>query len=161
VAGLIRPGYSPIDDPISRLAELGAVDRWIVTTRMVSFGVGCALFAPLLKKKARLALTVAAIASLGVAAFPCTEGCGGTVAFTDKAHTVSAGILYLALTLTPPLHSRSALSKATGIVAGIALSLHVLGIGPGGAFQRIGLTTNDAWIIATAINTNRRSRSVR
>jgi hypothetical protein len=160
VAGLLRRGYSPVDDPISKLAALGADQRWIVTSGMTAFGLGCAVFAPALHGRARTALAVAAIASLGVAAFPCTEGCNGD-AFTDKAHTVVAGILYLALTVTPVLHSRRPAPVVTSCVAGVALAMHVFGIGPGGLFQRIGLTTNDAWIVATALGLSRRSRSFR
>lgn len=160
VAGLIRQGYSPVDDPISRLAELGAENRWIVTSGMISFGVGCVLFAPQLSPRARTALTVAGLASWGVAAFPCTEGCGGSE-FTDRAHGVAAGILYLALTLAPVLHSRRPSSVFTSVVAGIALTMHVAGIGPGGMLQRIGLTTNDAWIVATALGSRRLSRRAR
>ena len=142
-------------DAISRLVEIGAPHRWIVTTGMVAFGLGCVYIAPAWPRPARLTLLLAGITSFGVAAFPCTEGCPGNGAFTDLMHSGMAAIHYGALLATPVLLSRSPLSVATTVIAGLALALHVFGPGPNGLMQRIGLTTLDLWLIGTAL----RSRS--
>ena len=117
---------------------------------MVVFGIGCLLFAGLLRKPAAISMTVAGLASFGVAAFPCTEGCPGFGSFTDTAHILFAGLHYTAFGLTPALQSRRPGVLVLGGLAGVALLIHATGLGPNGLFQRIGLTTLDAWMIATA-----------
>src|SRR5688500_6922534 len=87
IAGWLREGYDPVNDAISRLAELGAPNRWIVSTGMVTFGGACLLFAPRLNRPASSVLSVAGVASLVVAAFPCTEGCPGPGTVTDAGHS--------------------------------------------------------------------------
>ena len=149
-AGAIRDGYNPVRDAISRLAELGAPNRYIVTSGMVVFGVGCLLFAGLLRKPASISMTVAGLASFGVAAFPCTEGCPGFGSLTDTAHILFAGLHYVSFGLTPVLHSRKPVVLTIAGLAGLALLIQATGLGPNGLFQRIGLTTLDAWLIATA-----------
>ena len=131
--------------------ELGAPNSWIVRSGMIVFTAGCAALAPMLKPKARIALTTTAVASLGVTAFPCTEGCPGPETFTDTAHIVSAGLLYVALSATPVLQERTPYAVATTAIAGVALALHVTGLGPNGLSQRVGLTTNDLWLVVTAL----------
>ena len=150
-AGLLRDGYSPIHDAISRLAELGAPHRWIVVTGMVAFGLGALVFAGVLRRDASIAMTVAGISSFGVALFPCSEGCPGPETVTDTGHILFAGAHYVSLTLVPILQSRSVLARGVTVMAGIALGLHALGIGPNGALQRIGLSTLDAWLVISAL----------
>ena len=153
VGGLLRDGYDPITDAISELAALGTSRRWLVTTGMVSFGLGALAFSPELGGRARASLAIAGAASLGVAAFPCTEGCpgAGEGELTDAGHAVAAGLHYLAFTSTPLLASRSPVSRAAALVAAIALGSHVAGLGPNGLMQRIGLSTLDAWLVGTAV----------
>ena len=157
VAGKIRDGYDPVTDAISRLAELGAPDRWLVTTGMYVFGIGCIVFAPMLKSRAAAALTVAGIASFGVATFPCTAGCPGTGSFTDVAHGVAAGAHYVAFALAPWFHDRRALPWSAA--ASVALLIHAAGIGPNGLLQRTGLTILDAWLVLVAISFLRGEKS--
>jgi hypothetical membrane protein len=155
VAGSLRDGYSPMHDAISRLAELGAPHRWIVVAGMVAFGLGALVSAGLLSRPATIAMTIAGISSFGVAVFPCTAGCPGPETVTDTAHIVFAGAHYVALVLVPILQSRSKFARAVTTIAGTALSLQVLGFGPNGAMQRIGLTTLDAWLVITAFKAAR------
>jgi hypothetical membrane protein len=151
VAGSIRDGYDPMTDAISRLAEIGAPNRWIVTTGMVTFGVAVIVFGRSLPRRAAWLAVVAGVASLAVAAFPCTEGCPGGGSFTDVAHVLAAGVHYVALVGMALLASRSPVVRVVVLGAGTALLLHGSGIGPNGALQRLGLTTLDAWMIARAI----------
>ncbi len=151
VAGALRRGYDPLEQAISRLAELDADHRWIVTTGMIAFGIGATVFAPALRPAARVTLLVAGIASFGVAAFPCSSGCPAGGAVTDLGHAVAAGLLYIAFALTPVLQSRAPLDLAATVIGGMTLVSHVGGIGPSGLMQRIGLTTLDAWMVLTAV----------
>ena len=156
VAGLLRENYSHVQEAISRLAEQGAPNRWIVTTGMTVFGVSCIAFSPVVEE-GRKPLFLAGLASLGVAAFPCSPGCPGAGELTDTAHTIAAGTIYVALTAAPAANALRSSSRpyaryslATAIVAGTALAVHAFGEGPNGLFQRIGLTTNDLWLVVTA-----------
>ena len=151
VAGALRSGYDPVTDAISRLAELGAPNRWIVTSGMVAFGLGVLAFAGLLQRAATTALIVAGLASFAVAAFPCTQGCPGGGSFTDVAHVVAAAAFYVSFVLVPLLHHRRGPAVAVAIVAAVALALHGGGIGPNGLLQRVGLTLLDAWLLVTAL----------
>ena len=164
VAGALRRGYDPIDQAISELAALDTPNRLIVTSGMVIFGLGSQFFASELRRRGQkrvgLAMTLAGLSSLGVAAFPCSEGCPGAgTSFTDTGHAVAAGLHYATFTAAPLLLSfdesarggHRTFSALAAIVAGLALSAQVLGIGPNGLMQRIGLTTNDVWMIVTAL----------
>jgi hypothetical membrane protein len=151
VAGFLRDVYDPVDDAISRLAEQGAPNRWIVTSGMVVFGVGALSFAPLLKRPARLALSVAGLASLGVAVFPCSEGCPRDGATIDLVHAGFAALFYISFTATPVLQSRTRYAIAISTVAAISLSLHGLSIA-NGLMQRIGVTALDLWLIYTGVS---------
>lgn len=161
IAGSLRAGYDPVHDAISQLAEIGAENRWIVSSGMVTFGGACLAFAPCLRRPAATSLTMAGAASIAVAAFPCTEGCPGAVTPTDLGHTISAGIHYVAFALTPLLQDRKPTTIALALAAGGALLAHGTGVGPNGLLQRIGLTTLDAWLLLTALETLRRGRPSR
>jgi hypothetical membrane protein len=151
VAGALRDGYDPMHDAISRLAELGAPNRWIVTAGMVTFGAAVPIFARLLSPGARLFAVVAGLSSLAVAAFPCSEGCPGDGEFTDTAHGLAAGAHYVSLIAMGLVASRSVAARAVVLAAGGALLLHASGIGPNGGLQRLGLTTLDLWMITLAV----------
>jgi hypothetical membrane protein len=151
IAGLLRDGYSPMHDAISRLAERGAPHRWIVLAGMIAFGLGALVFAGVLRRHASIAMTVAGISSFGVAVFPCTAGCPGLETVTDTGHILFAGVHYVSLTLVPILQSRSVLARGVTVMTGTALGLHALGSGPNGALQRLGLITLDLWLVITAL----------
>ena len=158
VAGALRDGYDPLHDAISRLAELGAPRRWIVTAGMVVFGLGALAFAPLLRSRATLALSAAGLASFAVAGLPCTEGCPGSGAVSDQLHGWAAALFYVAFALTPALHSKRGIALA--LASGMALGLHGTGVGPNGALQRAGLTLLDAWMALTALRAFSESREM-
>ena len=162
IAGALRDGYDPVIQAISRLAESGAPNRWIVTAGMITFGVSALVFASVMKqftKPGAFFMVVAGLSSFGVAAFPCTSGCPGIGStFFDTAHVVVAGIHYVALTNAPLAiwwerrtgrYALFCLVMATA--TGLALTAQALGIGPNGLMQRTGITLSDVWMITTAV----------
>jgi hypothetical protein len=78
----------------------------------------------------------------------------------DTVHGALASIGYATLAATPLLAARplaesgqreaATLSLAAGVIAGLSLAATVLGPAHG-LFQRIGLTTGDVWLAASAI----------
>jgi hypothetical membrane protein len=158
-AGIATDGYSPVDDAISRLAAKGAPTQALMTVGFVAFGIGVPLYAIALRRVvpgcAWAAAAVSGLATLGVAFCPLDSS-----SVMDRLHGVFAGAGYAALAITPlfaagPLrragHSRAAAASIViGSVAGVCLAATV--VGPAhGLFQRIGLTTVDAWLVATAV----------
>lgn len=159
ILGATRDGYSPINDAISRLAELGSDTRPAMTLGFVTFGVAVPVYAVALRAAlpGRAWATAAAtgIATLGVAAFPL----GGSTA-VERAHGVCAGIGYATLAATPLLASRrfaaagrtaaTRWALASGITS--AACLVATTAGPAhGFWQRFGLAAGDAWLIGSAL----------
>lgn len=153
--GVARDGYSPVDDAISELAEVGAPGRAWMTAGFVVFGVGVPLYARALRTAlpgpAWIAATVTGLATLGVAATPL----GGA----DAAHGAFAVLGYASLAATPllaaPTFRRAGAdgwaraSIACGACSAVLLAASTFEPGHG-ASQRVGLLITDAWIVATA-----------
>lgn len=151
--------YSSIDDAISRLAAVGSDTRWIMTAGFVTFGVSLPVYAWALRRivpgLAWLTAAATGLATLAVAAAPLDHS--DTV---DRLHGIFAGVGYLTLAATPLLavpplrrmgHRRLARAGvAAGLTSAIALALTTTGLATG-AFQRVGLTVSDAWIVASAL----------
>jgi hypothetical membrane protein len=166
-AGALTPGYSPLTEPISRLASEGAPYRPLMNTGFLIFAVAMPVYAvPLraaLPGRAWLAAVAAGVGSAGIAATP--------LGFSDRldaAHAVAASSTYLALAALPLLASgplsRSGrrrpgrASAALGLAAGACLWASIAAE-PVGLFQRAGLTLVDVWIVASAIAVARRRRA--
>lgn len=154
IAGARRDGYSPIEDAISRLAELGASSRPLMNAGFVTFGVAVPTFAVAARQAlgppATAALVVAGLSTLGVAATPLGPG-------PDTAHGVFAGIGYVAMAAAPVLADRRRGALVSAIAAA---SLVATTVGPAhGLFQRLGLGVVDAWIVVTALRQRRENRS--
>lgn len=163
--GAAKPGYSPIQEPISRLAAVGASTRPAMTAGFLAFGVGVGCYSPTLGRLSPSAVAAAAVtatATVAIAALPL----GGPKG--DTAHAVAAGTAYANLAALPlcaagPLrrrgHSAAALlSAATGVgVAALLAASAVLPRGVGLA-QRAGLTLGDAWIMVSALALSHRRR---
>ena len=154
IAGARRDGYSPVEDAISRLAELGASSRPLMNAGFLTFVVAVPTFAVAARQAlgaaATAALVVAGLSTLGVAATPLGPG-------PDTAHGVFAGIGYVAMAATPVLADRR---RGAMVSALAAASLVATMIGPAhGLFQRLGLGVVDAWIVATALRQRRENRS--
>lgn len=158
-AAMTRREYSSVDQAISRLAEVGADSRVVMTTGLVALGIGVPIYAIALRHAVGgygwISATATGITTLIVAATPLARS---TV--LDTAHTVFAGIGYVTLAATPLLSARPMLQRGNrrlarlGVAAGIgsAVSLALASSGlPTGLFQRIGLTTTHVWIAASAV----------
>jgi Protein of unknown function (DUF998) len=158
VLGSTRTGYSPVDDPVSRLAATGTSSRPIMTLGLVAFGGGVLAFASELGRAlgtgvGRMAAATAA-ATLGVALVPL----GSSV---DGLHAAVAGLAYTALAATPLVAAPSlarqgrrraaVASVAAGAASAGALLTSALVSDAIGLWQRIGLTLGDAWFMATAL----------
>ena len=164
-SGALRDGYSPVHDAISRLAERGAPERWIVTSGMLAFGAGSLLLAAALRsderlRKTSLAVVVVGLSAVAVAMFPCSQGCPGLGELTDNAHILAAGVNYAAFTAAPfftaaAIHRDdrrfAAISVAAASVAAAALVVQASGLGANGLWQRIGLTIDDTWMLVTSL----------
>ena len=154
IAGALRNGYSPVEDAISRLAEVGASSRPLMNVGFVTFGVAVPAFALAARQSlgapAAAALVVAGLSTLGVAATPLGPG-------PDTAHGIFAGVGYVAMAAAPVLADRR---RGALISAVAAASLVATTIGPAhGLFQRLGLGVVDAWIVATALRQRRENRN--
>jgi hypothetical membrane protein len=140
-------GYSPVQDAISRLAEVGAPTQPLMTAGFVTFGVAVPAFAlggrDELGPKATVALVAAGITTLGVAATPL----GGDV---DTLHAVFAGSGYFAMAAAPVLAVRTRTTTAISVIAALSLAATRLDVA-NGLFQRLGLGVVDAWIVSRAL----------
>ena len=130
-----------------------------MTAGLVCFGIAVPIYASALRRNLRGPAWVAAvstgIATLGVAALPLDVS--STI---DCVHGVMATIGYVTLAAVPLLAARplaerghreaAALSLAAGAIAGLSLAATVAGPAHG-LFQRIGLTTGDIWLAASAL----------
>jgi hypothetical membrane protein len=151
--------YSPIDNAISRLAEIGADTRPLMTSGFIVFGLALPAFAIALRDHlpGRAWITAAAtgVATLAVAATPLEKS-----SLIDRLHGVSASVGYVTLAATPLLAARPLLRSGHRLLGGaglVAASVSTLALAltvsswPTGLFQRIGLTASDLWIVATAV----------
>ena len=157
--GAGQPGYSPIDDPISRLAAIGAPTRAPMTAGLLAFGAGVAAYASALAAAlpggAALAAGATAAGAQGIAALPLAPGTGSVT------HDVVAGLAYASLAATPLLAARglhvrglrlpARLSTAVGVASAAALAAGTVVPRGGGLLQRLGLTLGHAWIAASAV----------
>jgi len=141
-------GYSPVSDPISRLAEVGTSTKPLMTAGFVTFGIAVPAFAladrESLGGPATAALVLAGLGTLGVAATPLQP------VDSVPAHAVAAVAGYAGLALAPML-SRADRNVALGALAGVCLA--ATGLGPAhGLLQRAGLTLVDVWIVRRALS---------
>jgi hypothetical membrane protein len=158
VLGARRPGYAPVNDAISRLAELGAPTRPAMTGGFIVYGAGLIAYG-LARRDRRgkgwaLAVTSGA-ATLGVAAFPLGRPLSGTL------HAVFAVAGYAGLAALPVAASRSLASDGhaslarwsalTGAASGALLLASAVGAPAHGLTQRLGLSVGDAWVVASAL----------
>ena len=148
VLGARAKHYSPVHDPISRLAAVGAPTRTAMTTGMLAFAAGAALYAVAardhLSPRVGAFAAANAAATLGVAALP-LEGFGGEI-----GHVTAASIAYATLAAMPAL---SGLRGGRVLAALIGASLVASGLDDAhtGLFQRLGLTLGDVFIVGTAL----------
>ncbi|HVE46537.1 MAG TPA: DUF998 domain-containing protein [Acidimicrobiales bacterium] len=150
---IVRKGYDPVQQAISRLAEDGASTQGLMTAGFVGFSAGVMAAAPALARclgrPAGVAAAATALATAGVALTPLR----GDAA--NSAHNLFAVTGYATLAATPLLAARSLArrglgaaamaSVGTGVVTAALLASTATGWSPG-LFQRLGLTCGHAWV---------------
>jgi hypothetical protein len=165
VLGERTRGYSPIDDPISRLAAVDASTRGAMTAGFLAYGAGVGLYAAELRAGLSAPAAGAALLSVlgtaGIAATPLDSALGGA------PHAAAAGLTYASLAAVPLLASRSlagrgrtveaSASVAVGLATGACLLASLVDDAHTGLWQRLGLTLGDVWLIASAWSLLRRS----
>lgn len=153
VGGLLEPGYSPMDDAISRLAAVGASARPLMTAGLAAFAVGMLVFAGALRAAlagpAWTAVVVSGVSTLGVLATPLDVS-----ATVDDLHGIFAIAGYVSLAAVPLLAAATlprgaGLSVGVGVAAALCLGATAFG-NADGLLQRAGLTLLDAWVAGTA-----------
>lgn len=168
--GVVSGGYSPVGDTISRLAEQGAGTQPLMTAGFLGFGLLMPLFARELGRSlgspgVRAAVTVSALGTLVVAAFPVTAR-GGTSG--DSIHYAAAAASYTANVVAPLLASRHLpssrdrrISRLVAAGVGAALIGSLVADDVTGLLQRTGLTLFDAWAVWLAVQGLRGRRESR
>jgi len=177
IAGWVRAGYDPREQAISELFELGApwASRgWVVAGLLLS-GVALIAFGPALDRGlpgtgrlGPLLVVTSGVFTVLVVGAPCSPGCPGTgAAWNDTAHTITAGVGYVALVLAPLAFAwrlraaaprLAAWSLVLGALAATGLVVRYLGVVPRwlGAQQRLFNTVADLWYLLLAIRLLRR-----
>jgi hypothetical protein len=159
ILGSRAKGYSPTQDPISQLAAVNAPIHAAMTAGFLAFGAGVGVYARELRAAcpggAGPAALVTATATIAIAATPLDSSRGGT------PHAIAAGVAYASLAAIPALAGRSlarrgrgpaaAGSIAAGALAAACLAWSAFTDDHTGAWQRLGLTVGDAWLIASAL----------
>lgn len=156
--GLLREGYRPTVDTISRLAEQGVDTQPLMTAGFVAFGVLVPLFATQLEPRAlRVSATTSGLATLAVACTPLSRDGGTTL---DTLHYVSALVGYAGQAASPwagaTQLSRPPLSRAVTVVCAASLVASVVDQAHAGLWQRLGLTLVDVWFVVLAVRLLRR-----
>jgi hypothetical membrane protein len=158
-AGALTPGYSPLQEPVSRLAAAGAPHRPLMNAGFLVFAAAMPAYAVPLRMvvpgRAWLAALACGVGSAGIAVTPLGFSDG-----LDAAHAAAAGSTYLAMAALPLLaagplarsgrRQAARASVAIGVVAGACLVASTVAE-PVGLFQRAGLSVVDAWIVASAL----------
>lgn len=176
---MLTPGYEATQQAISELFATGAppTPRWLVAGSLVVTGVLLAIVGPALHRglpgdglAGPVLASVSGVATIAVAAFPCTDGCPGYgTSVTDSMHTLAAGVGYLAL-ITAPIAfglrlrghddrlARVSIAVGTLAVVGFVVRYGGLYLPYGGLQQRVMNTLADAWYVLAAVVVVRRWR---
>ncbi len=152
-------GYSPVDDPISRLAAIDAPTRAAMTAGFLAYAIGVGAHSTELRRAlpgpAATAAAVNVVGTVGIAVTPLGSAMGGA------PHAVAAALAYGSLAATPllavrPLAARGDRAAArgsaiVGTTCGACLALSAVVGSHTGLWQRLGLTIGHAWLIASAM----------
>ncbi len=158
IAGASTHGFSAVDDAISDLAAVDAPARVAMTTGFVVFGLGLVAYGLALRRALAGRAWIAAITTGGCTIAVAATPLGGWSG--DAVHATFAGLGYAAIVLVPALSApelaargRTGWSRSGWLAAVIATACLVAStLGPAhGAWQRLGLTVGDVWIVATAV----------
>jgi hypothetical membrane protein len=151
------PHYDPRKDPISRLAAMGTETRPAMNRAFLVRALGVTLWGTAGGQSRSLgaATIISGCSSAGLAALPLGAPGG------DLPHVMAAAVAYAALVAAPAIHAAESIrsgqngwAMASATSAGttaVALSLSLAWPGRQGLFQRIGITSGDAWLVARAL----------
>lgn len=159
VLGGRTDGYSPIDDPISRLAAVGASTRVPMTAGLLAYAASVAVYAPELRDRisrpAAAAAALNVLGTIGIATTPLDSALGG------GPHAAAAGLSYVSIGALPLLaagplsaqgHRIAARGSAVvGIATLAALATSAFGADHTGFWQRLGLTLGDVFLVGSAL----------
>ena len=158
-SGALTEGYSPIRDHISDLAAIDAPTRPLMNLGFTAFAVAVGLAASPMRRHlgtpAAFVLGANAVLSIGIMLAPLGQSEQG-----DQIHGVVAGLGYLALAVTAPAaapvlakrsRSLAVASAAVGAVSMASLVASLVFKDQSGFWQRAGITTTDAWLIAMGL----------
>lgn len=161
LAGLGTARYDPVRQSISQLQRDGTATGTAMSLAFLAFALGALAVAPVVGRRIarppQVALTVAALATLGGAASPLAEVRGGV---QDAVHLSFGTTGYAALSVLPllagwALRSRSrwgaGLSFLLGAVAAGCLLATVPAEAVSGALQRAGFLAAHLWLVAFAV----------
>jgi hypothetical protein len=165
--GTRASGYSPVDEPISRLAGVGADARGPMTVGIVSLGVGVGAYAAILPSTLGRRTAIAAATTVAARRRSPSLSLGTPVG--GIPHAVAAGVAYASLAATPLSAARvlggrgrirqARVSVAAGVICGAALLGSATLDTRTGLLQRVGLTVGHMWIAASATSILRRGRA--
>jgi hypothetical protein len=171
VGGSVEPGYSQVEDYVSRLASFGARVPALGVAAIGALALAHAAAADVLRRgRARVAaaaLAVAAGAGAVVAAFRihCTGGAAGCSApppaadaWTDAVHGTAVGVYEVALLVAMgalAVHAalrRRAVAAAASLAAALASAWAFARVDEpmAGADQRLWLAVSTVWLLAVA-----------
>lgn len=173
--GTIRPGYSHLTQYISELGERGSSTELIMRYgAFVPTGLMHMVFAVFLVVAFRgswpgaIAATLLGLnglARIGAGTFPCEVGCGGpTVSLSQRMHSLSAGVGFLALIAASvlwgvvfkryrSLRDLTAYSVGSGVLGLVFLLLMLWSAEPEtprGLFERLSSGVLSLWILVFA-----------
>jgi len=159
VGGSRTPGYSPVHDAISRIAELGAPQRPLMTSGFVAYGAFVLAAVPVLRRsvvgRAWPAVVVNGLATWAVAALPLGRSDQG-----DLLHGAAASVGYVSLAAIPALAAgplarsgrrRAATASAVAAVAIAGCLVATTVADAKGLAQRSGLGIGDLWLVVTGL----------
>ena len=165
-AGAATDGFDPLTQSISQLQRQGTATSALMTRAFALFSAGALALAPVvgerLGRAPRVALTVAGLATLGVAVFPLGQVRGGLV---DDLHLAFGTTGYTSLSVLPLLAGRRlhGRDRVVALAAGAGVSACLLGTVPAdelsGLLQRAGFLLGHAWLLGCAITLWRRPAS--
>ncbi len=159
VLGARTGGYSPIADPISRLAASGAPTQAAMTGAFAVYAAGVAAHAadlrPALSGATATTAALNAAATIGIAITPLDSRLGGV------PHAAAAAATYASLAAIPLLsarvlarrgHRRAArASIATGLASGACLAISAVDTARTGLWRRTGLTVGHLWLMSSTV----------
>ena len=159
VLGTTRRGYSPVNEAISRLAQMGVSSRPAMTAGFICYGAGLIAYGAALRESvsgsAWLWVAATGVLTLGVAAAPLGTPTSGAfhAAFASAGYATLSGAVVVLLPTGLVLGHRCSLPGALlGGATTAALLVVSVTVGPGhGLIQRLGLTLGDTIIGLSAL----------